>query len=198
MDNLYAKLFDCGCIKFGEFKLKSGITSPVYVDMRTLVSYPSVLKSVAEAMLGIVKGLTYDRVAGIPYAGLPLGVAVSLTGNVPMIYPRKEQKSHGTARLIEGDYKAGETVVVIDDIITDGASKIETIAPLQEAGLVVKDVVIVLDREQGGAAKLAKAGYTLHSVAKLSEVMDSLVGQGKVSKEKSEEVAQFIAENQFV
>jgi len=198
MDNLYARLFDCGCVKFGEFKLKSGIMSPVYVDFRTLVSYPDVLKSVAEAMLGVMKGLTFDRIVGIPYAGLPLGVAVSLAGDVPMIYPRKEQKSHGTARLIEGDYKAGETVVVIDDIITDGASKIETIAPLQEAGLVVKDVVIVLDREQGGAAKLAKAGYTLHSVAKLSEVMDSLVRQGKVSKEKSEEVAQFIAENQFV
>jgi len=145
-----------------------------------------------------MKGLMFDRIAGIPYAGMPLGVAVSLAGNIPMIYPRKEQKSHGTARLIEGDYNVGETVAIIDDIITDGASKIETIAPLQEAGLIVKDVVIVLDREQGGAAKLAKAGYTLRSVAKLSVVMDSLVRQGKVSKEKREEVAQFIAENQFV
>ena len=198
MDKLYSKLFDCGCIKFGEFKLKSGIMSPVYVDFRTLVSYPEVLKSVAEAMLGVMKGLTFDRIAGIPYAGLPLGVAVSLAGNIPMIYPRKEQKTHGTAKLIEGEHKPGETVVVIDDIITDGASKIETIAPLEEAGLVVKDVVIVLDREQGGAAKLAKAGYRLHSVAKLSGVLESLVRQGKVTQKKHDEVARFIAENQFV
>jgi uridine monophosphate synthetase len=197
MDNLYAKLFDCGCIKFGEFKLKSGIMSPVYVDMRTLVSYPDVLKSVAEAMLGIMKSLSYDRVAGIPYAGLPLGVAVSLEGGIPMLYPRKEAKSYGTAKLIEGAYNAGETVVVVDDIITDGASKIEAIAPLQEVGLVVKDVVIVLDREQGGAAKLAQAGYTLHSIGTLSQILESLVRQGKVSAEKQAEVARFIAENQF-
>ena len=197
MDNLYAKLFDCGCVKFGEFKLKSGIMSPVYVDFRTLVTYPDVLKSVAQAILGVMKGLSYDRVAGIPYAGLPLGVAVSLEGGVPMLYARQEQKSHGTARRIEGDYQAGETVVVIDDIITDGASKIEAIEPLEEARLIVKDVVIVLDREQGGAAKLADAGYTLHSVGTLSQVLESLVRQGKVTQEKRDEVARFIAENQF-
>jgi len=197
MDNLYAKLFDCGCVKFGEFKLKSGIMSPVYVDFRTLVSYPDVLKSVAQAILGITKGLSFDRVAGIPYAGLPLGVAVSLEGNIPMLYPRKEVKSYGTAKLIEGAYNPGETVIVIDDIITDGASKIEAIQPLQEAGLIVKDVVIILDREQGGAAKLAQAGYTLHSVGRLSEVLESLVRQGKVTAEKRDEVARFIAANQF-
>ncbi|MDO8683643.1 MAG: orotate phosphoribosyltransferase [Armatimonadota bacterium] len=197
MDNLYAKLFDCGCVKFGEFKLKSGIISPVYVDFRTLVSYPETLAEVGKAMADVLKGLSYDRIAGIPYAGLPLGVAVSLANGKPMIYPRKEQKSYGTAKLIEGEYKPGETVVIIDDIITDGASKIETIAPLQEAGLVVKDVVIVLDREQGGAAKLQNAGYTLHSVGTLSQVLESLVRQGKVSPEKRDEVAQFIADNQF-
>jgi uridine monophosphate synthetase len=196
-DNLYARLFDCGCIKFGEFKLKSGIMSPVYVDMRTLVTYPDVLKLVAQAMIEMMKSLSFDRVAGIPYAGLPLGVAVSLEGNVPMIYPRKEAKSYGTAKLIEGGYNAGETVLVIDDIITDGASKIEAIAPLQDVGLVVKDVLIVLDREQGGAAKLAQAGYTLHSIGTLSQVLESLVRQGKVSAEKQSEVAAFIAENQF-
>ena len=197
MDDLYASLFNCGCIKFGEFKLKSGIMSPVYVDFRVLVSYPEVLKAVADAMLDVMKGLSFDRIAGIPYAGLPLGVAVSLASGKPMLYPRKEQKDYGTARLIEGKYEPGETVVVIDDIITDGASKIETIAQLQEAGLVVKDVVIVLDREQGGAAKLEKAGYRLHSVAKLSEVLQSLVRQGRVSEEKRDEVRRFIAENQF-
>ncbi|MDO8589436.1 MAG: orotate phosphoribosyltransferase [Armatimonadota bacterium] len=197
MDNLYAQLFDCGCIKFGEFKLKSGIMSPVYVDFRTLVTYPEALRSVAKAMLVVMKGLSYDRVAGIPYAGLPLGVAVSLEGNVPMLYPRKEVKSYGTAKLIEGGYNPGETVVVIDDIITDGASKIEAIEPLKDAGLIVKDVVIVLDREQGGAAKLAEAGYTLHSVGTLSQVLESLVRQGKVSEEKRDEVARFIAEHQF-
>lgn len=197
MDELYSKLFDCGCIRFGEFMLKLGVMTPVYIDLRTLVSFPDVLRSVGDAMLDIMKDISYDRVAGIPYAGLPIGVAVSLAADKPMLYSRKEAKSHGTAKLIEGAYNPGETVVVIDDIITDGASKIEAIQPLQEAGLIVKDVVIVLDREQGGAAKLAQAGYTLHSVGKLSEVLESLVRQGKVSPEKRDEVARFIADNQF-
>jgi uridine monophosphate synthetase len=197
MDKLYAKLFECGCVKFGEFKLKSGIMSPVYVDFRTLVSHPEALQMVATAMRKVLKKLTFDRMAAIPYAGLPIGVAISLASGIPMIYPRKEQKSYGTAKLIEGYHVAGEKVVVVDDVITDGASKIEAIAPLEEAGLVVKDVVIILDREQGGAAKLAKAGYTLHSVAKLSDVLASLVKQDRLSKEKRDEVARFIAENQI-
>ncbi len=73
-----------------------------------------------------------DRIAGIPYAGLPLAVAASLAGRVPLIYPRREEKGYGTQRRIEGLFTAGERVVLIDDIITDGASKFEAIEPLEE------------------------------------------------------------------
>jgi uridine monophosphate synthetase len=114
-----------------------------------------------------------------------------------MIYPRKEVKDYGTKKLIEGAYEQGDRVLVIDDIITDGASKIEAIAPLTEAGLSVTDVLIILDREQGGDKILAKAGYTLHSLGKLSEVLDALVAAGKVEPEMRAKVAEFIADNQF-
>ena len=197
MKELYEKIFSAGCIKFGEFKLKSGIMSPVYCDFRGLVSKPELLREIGQALAEKAKQIGCDRIAGIPYAGLPLGVAASLAGNIPMIYPRKEAKDYGTKKLIEGAYNEGDKVLVIDDIITDGASKIEAIAPLKEAGLVIEDVLIILDREQGGDKILAKAGYKLHSLGKLSEVLDVLVASGKVEVPMRETVAKFIAANQF-
>ncbi len=197
MNTLYNKIFDAGCIKFGEFKLKSGIMSPVYCDFRGLISKPELLKEIGEALAGKAKEIGCDRIAGIPYAGLPLGVAASIAGDIPMIYPRKEAKDYGTKKLIEGAYNQGDRVLVIDDIITDGASKIEAIEPLKEAGLVVTDVLIILDREQGGDKILAKAGYKLHSLGRLSEVLDALVAAGKVEPEMRAKVAEFIAEHQF-
>lgn len=197
MNKLYEKIYDAGCIKFGEFKLKSGIMSPVYCDFRGLISKPELLKEIGQALADKAKEIGCDRVAGIPYAGLPLGVAASIAGNIPMIYPRKEAKDYGTKKLIEGAFNDGDKVIVIDDIITDGASKIEAIRPLAEAGIKVTDVLIILDREQGGDKILDKAGYKLHSLGKLSEVLDTLVAAGKVDKEMQASVADFIAANQF-
>ena len=193
----YLELFDAGCIKFGEFKLKSGIMSPVYVDFRGLVSDPVLLDRIGFDLGERALEIGCDRLAGIPYAGIPLAIMTSHATAIPMIYTRKEVKDYGTKKIIEGAYVEGEQALVIDDIITDGASKIEAIKPLEEVGLIVKDVLIVLDREQGGAAILAKAGYTLHCLGKLSEVLDVLVQAGKVTPEKQAEVAKFIAANQF-
>lgn len=197
MDNLYSELYDAGCIKFGEFKLKSGILSPVYVDFRVLVSNPTLLKLVGEHIARKINGLACDRIAALPYAGLPIGVAASLETGIPMIYPRKEAKDYGTAKLIEGKFEPGETAVVLDDVITDGGAKLEAVKPLEEAGLKIKDVVIILDREQGGKKILADAGYTLHSVTTLSEALDALVRLGKISEDVRVETLAFIASHQF-
>ena len=200
MNELYNRIFDAACIKFGEFKLKSGIVSPVYVDFRGLVSKPELLREIGQALGERARQIGYgtgDRLAGIPYAGLPLGVAASLASGIPMIYPRIEAKDYGTRKLIEGEFSKGDRVLVIDDIITDGASKIEAIAPLKEARLVVEDVLVILDREQGGDKILEKAGYKLHSLGKLSEVLDALVAAGKVEPATRAKVAEFVAANQF-
>jgi len=194
---LYEDLFDIGCIKFGEFKLKSGIVSPVYVDFRGLISHPQTLKKVAQAMVERLRGLRFDRVAGIPYAGLPIGVAVAIEGSLPMIYPRREAKDYGTGKLIEGEFFSGETIVLLDDVITDGASKIEAIKPLEEAGLIVKDVLVIMDREQGGARILSEHGYALHSLMTLSDALRALSDAGKIAPETVAKVRHFIAGHQF-
>ncbi len=177
-------LLSAGCIKFGEFTLKSGLKSPIYIDLRQLVSRPSLLAAVAEAYLPILQKLEFSRIAGLPYAAIPIATAVSLQGGYPMIYPRKEVKEYGTKAEIEGEYHSGETVVVIDDLATTGGSKFEAIEKLTAAGLKVKDVVVLIDRQSGAKESLEAAGFRLHAVLTISELLDYWEQKGKVSSEK--------------
>jgi len=122
LSTLADELLSAGCIKFGEFTLKSGLKSPIYIDLRLIITYPKLLEQVGAAYLPLLEKLQFDRIAGLPYAAIPIATAISLAGNYPMIYPRKEVKAYGTKAEIEGEYHAGETVVVIDDLATTGGS----------------------------------------------------------------------------
>ncbi|MBC7255173.1 MAG: orotidine-5'-phosphate decarboxylase [Chloroflexi bacterium] len=186
-------LFEAQCLCFGDFILHSGAHSPVYVDLRRLVTYPSLLERVARVYARLLESLAYDRLAAIPYAGLPIGTAVSLQVNKPLIYPRREAKEYGTRRQIEGEFHAGETVVLLDDLITTGGSKIEAIEPLLAAGLVVRDVVVLIDREQGGAQDLARRGYRLHAALTLRGLVDALADDGLLDATDAQRVRAYLA-----
>src|SRR6185503_5067973 len=189
------ELLSAGCIKFGEFTLKSGLKSPIYIDLRQIITYPKLLEQIGAAYLPLLKELKFDRIAGLPYAAIPIATAISLAGNYPMIYPRKEVKTYGTKAEIEGEYHAGETVLIIDDLATTGGSKFEAIEKLTGAGLVVKDVVVLIDRQSGAKESLAQAGYSMHAVLTISQLLDHWEKTGKVEKDKIEETRKFLEES---
>ena len=185
-------LLSLGCVRFGQFTLKSGQISPIYIDLRRLVASPRAMKTVARAYAVILHRLEFDLLAALPYAALPIGAAVSLEGGWPLIYPRKEAKSYGTRAQIEGIFQPGQRAVVLDDLITTGGSKLEGIAKLTDAGLEVKDIVVLIDRQSGGADFMSARGYRLHSVFTLPELLDIWEESGAVEKSHLDAARKFL------
>lgn len=192
LSNIADGLLSAGCIKFGNFTLKSGMQSPIYIDLRQIITYPKLLEQIGSAYLPLLRELKFDRLAGLPYAAIPIATAISLQGNYPMIYPRKEVKTYGTKAEIEGEYHAGETIVVIDDLATTGGSKFEAIEKLTGVGLIVKDVVVLVDRQSGAKESLAQAGYSMHAVLTISQLLEYWEENGKVEKDKIEATREFL------
>ena len=192
LSTLSDDLLSAGCIKFGDFTLKSGLKSPIYIDLRRIISFPKLLEQIAAAYLPVLRPLSFDRLAGLPYAAIPIATAICLAGNYPMIYPRKEAKSYGTKAEIEGEFHAGETALVIDDLATTGGSKFEAIEKLTAVGLIVKDVVVLVDRQSGAKESLEQAGYSMHAVFTITQLLGHWEETGKVSKDKIEATRGFL------
>lgn len=185
-------LLEIGSIQFGEFTLKSGGVSPIYIDLRRLIAYPDFLQQVARAYSTMLVDLHYDHLAALPYAALPITSAICALGGWSMVYPRKEEKDYGTRALVEGVFSAGETAVVIDDLITTGGSKLEGISKLQENGLKVRDIVVLIDRSQDADSYLLQHGYQLHAYLTLSELLQYYQDVGKITEEHASNVRNYL------
>ncbi len=182
-ERLILQLYKIGAFKFGGFTLKSGRTSPIYVNLRPIISHPDMLRELAELIWQKVENLSFDCVCGVPYTGIPIATALSLAHNVPMIMKRKKAKSYGTKQLIEGDFALDARCLLIEDIITSGASIRETITPLEEAGVVITDIVVIIDREQKGKHHVESHGYRVHTLWSLSELLAVLRKHGCIDAE---------------
>ncbi|XP_004424564.1 PREDICTED: uridine 5'-monophosphate synthase [Ceratotherium simum simum] len=200
LGSLVTGLYDVQAFKFGNFVLKSGLSSPVYIDLRGIVSRPRLLSQIAEILFQTAQdaGINFDTVCGVPYTALPLATVICSTNQIPMLIRRKETKDYGTKHLVEGAVNPGETCLIIEDVITSGSSILETVEVLQKEGLKVTDAIVLLDREQGGKGKLQAHGIHLHSVCTLSKVLEILEQQKKINPEMVERVKRFIQENVFV
>jgi orotate phosphoribosyltransferase len=181
LEQFVLTLFDINAVRLGQFRLHSGRMSPIYLDLRMLVSFPAALRLAAAIYSQMLAGLSFDLVAAAPMAGLPLGTAVCLALDKPLIYPRKTAKSYGTGKGIEGAYQVGQTAVMLDDLITSGDSILEGIVALKAAGLQVYDTVVLIDREQGGMAALREAGYRPHAAMTIRQLLTTLETHQRIS-----------------
>ncbi|MGE5658603.1 MAG: bifunctional orotidine-5'-phosphate decarboxylase/orotate phosphoribosyltransferase [Actinomycetota bacterium] len=182
--DLILQLFDIGCITFGDHVQASGAVFPYYIDLRKIISIPQIFHQIVSAYADILKDLQFDRIAGIPYGSLPTATGLSLRMERPMIFPRKEVKSYGAGRLIEGHFQPGEMIVVVDDILISGKSAMEGAAKLKSAGLKVEDIVVFIDHERGVKERLLANGYRGHAVLTLSEIAQTLLQANRIDREQ--------------
>lgn len=183
-------LLTSGAVKFGAFRLKLHETqpdaplSPFYIDLRVLRSFPDALDAAVAVLAELIeaRGLRFTRYADIPMAATPFVAVLSHLTRVPMITPR-EAKTHGAGGTINGVFSLGETVLLIDDLVTHAESKLEAARVLERNGLVARDIAVLIDREQGGPEQLAQTGYTLHAALRLSQLLDYWRASGGVSEE---------------
>lgn len=188
LEKLAITLFDIGAVQLGKFKLHSGRTSRIYLDLRLLVSFPQALRLATAAYRHVLESLSFDLLAAPPLAGLPLGTALCLELDKPLIYPRKTAKSYGTGKSIEGKWEVGQTAVVIDDVITSGDSILQAIVSLKTAGLQVQDAVVLIDREQGGVAHMREQGYTPHAAITITRLLTILEEKERITTKQRAKV----------
>ena len=153
----------------GEFRLRSGKTSSFYWDKYRFESHPELLDAIVNQMKSLLPS-TFDKLAGLELGGIPLAVLLSRKTGKPCLFVRKKAKTYGTENLIEGGYKAGEKVVVVEDVITVAGQVCASVEQMRESGLKIKHVVCVIDRQQGGREILEKIGCVLSPVFTLKEL----------------------------
>ncbi len=202
MSNITDKVADAlylsGCLKFGSFKIKSGAMSPYYIDLARLLSSPSQLIVIVEAVSKQIRQIMVsdkiDKLASIELKGALIVPSIAARVNLPCIIVRKEEKVYGaTGRIAGADVVRGDNILFFDDVISEGLSKVEGIKPLQELGGNVKHLLVVVNREQGGKEKLEKLGFKVHALAKVSEIAESLYLTKHISKKQADEVLDFVA-----
>jgi len=202
-DKLACALYTSGCLKFGSFKIKSGATSPYYIDLARLLSSPkqfcSVADLAAEQVKQIMVSVRIDKLASIELKGALIVPSIACKVNLPCIVVRKEEKAYGvTGRIAGADVAKGDNILFFDDVISEGLSKVEGIKPLQELGGNVKHLLVVVNREQGGKENLEKLGFKVHALAKITDIVDSLYQNKLISKEQAIEVSSYVKSFQEV
>jgi len=207
LDNLWLAqtLFDLGGVQFGNFTVsESAVSSPVFVNPKVLISNPTALRVASKLMqqeINLAQSLRRARVhpfavvAGVPVGGLLLATAYSLETNIPLIYARIRPEGTGK-RGIEGRFNIGDPALIIDDLITRGSSILETAELLEQSGLKVKDVIVLVDREHGATERLRRRGYNLMSILKLDVMLNHYMSRGLISEETYHTCAEYLRSKQ--
>jgi orotate phosphoribosyltransferase len=177
-----------GALQFGAFKLTSGKISPYYIDLRIVPSFPNAFQKICNFYVGFIKNeigtKNFERIAGIPVAGMPFASIIAYDLQKPFLYVRKGVRLHGRQRRIEGIIAPGDRVLLLDDLITTGLSLKKAAKAIMAEGGVVTDAAVILDREECGKEKLGKSGIRLHALLDISEIANKLHEIGAIDEEQ--------------
>lgn len=197
LNEVIIDLYEIGVFQFGNFTLKTGISSPMYIDLRRIISRPKLLIQIAQLMGKNFLYIPVDVICGVPYTALPIATVISIEYQIPMVLKRKEGKNYGLKRLIEGIFEKGSRCVIIEDIVTSGSSILETKQELTKEGLIVKEAVVFLNRNQGGEQKLLEKDVKIYAVCTLLEVLDILLQSKKINPICFDRVMDFLNTKQL-
>jgi orotate phosphoribosyltransferase len=186
---LAESLWRLGAVQFGEFTLgRTAVRSPIYINVRKIIGHPRTLRRTAEMIHAEITALQamrnpqvakFDLVAGVPFGGLHVATAYSLTADVPLVYlhPGREETK------VEGVYTYGQTAILMDDLVTGGGSIAETATSLRQAGLLVRDAFVLVDRQQGAKERLRAEGIRLRSALNLQVILNHLMSSGFIEED---------------
>ncbi|KAH0952532.1 hypothetical protein HN011_002088 [Eciton burchellii] len=193
------QLYDIEALKFGDYEIKIGFRTPIYFDLRVIISYPQLMSSLSKALWALrdsKDSTVVNRICGVPYTALPLATLISVNNDIPMLMKRKETKSYGTKKMIEGLIEPNCNCVIIEDVITSGSSVLETVDVLRKEGLIITDAFVVIDREQGGRENLERHGIKVKSLYTITQIMQYLLDAGKITLQIVKDVDNYLATNQ--
>ena len=180
-------IFKIDAVKFGVYKLSSGKKSPYYVDLRVIPSFPDAFREIcdfyAQYIASQIGPKKFSRIAGVPVTGIIFASQVAYNLKKPFLYMRQGVKLQGRERRVEGVLVSGDSVLLVDDLVTTGLTLTKAAEAVRAEGGVVTDAVVFLDREEGGASQLATAGIKLHPMLKISEVANTLYELGALDQE---------------
>jgi orotate phosphoribosyltransferase len=186
-DEMANILLKIDALKFGVFKLSTGKASPYYIDLRVIPSFPDVFREIcdfyAQTIIDEIGLKTFERIAGIPIAGIPFASQIAYNLKKPFLFLRKGVRFSGRERRVEGILASGDKVLLIDDLLTTGSTLKKAADAVRAEGGVVTDALVFLDREEGGMKLLEKNGVKLHSLLRISEIANILYEIGAIDQE---------------
>ncbi len=157
-------------LKFGDFKLSSGVKSNYYIDKYIFETDPHCLEVIGKKISDLIPPGT-QKLAGIELGSISLVAVASIKSKLPYVIVRKEKKTYATKKAVEGELYPGETVLVVEDIATTGSGAVKAVQTLRDHGAIVYSVLVVVDREEGARENLYTIGVSLISIAKSSELL---------------------------